>query len=92
MPVKLFKGEVLQQDYPEAFTQINHLAEEDYPEAICDLGQLYEYGIGIDKNKRHALLLYEEAAEMGVERARRHYERLSSSNPVKALGALFRRH
>ena len=89
---ELFKGEVLQQDYPEAFTQINHLAEEDYPEAICDLGQLYEYGIGIDKNKRHALLLYEEAAEMGVERARRHYERLSSSNPVKALGALFRRH
>jgi len=88
---ELFKGEVLKQDHPEAFTQINHLAEQDYPEAICDLGQLYEYGIGIDKNKRHALLLYEEAAEMGVERARQHYERLRSTNPVKTLTSLFRR-
>jgi len=88
---ELFKGEVLKQDHPEAFTQINHLAEQDYPEAICDLGQLYEYGIGIDKNKRHALLLYEEAAEMGVERARQHYERLNSTNPVKTLTSLFRR-
>jgi TPR repeat protein len=64
------------------------LAEEDYPEAICDLGQLYEYGIGIDKNKRHALLLYEEAAEMGVERARRHYERLKNTNPLQSIKSL----
>ncbi len=88
---ELFKGEVLERNHPEAFTQINHLAEQNYPEAICDLGQLYEYGIGIDKNKRHALLLYEEAAEMGVERARHHYERLRGTNPVKALTSLFRR-
>ncbi len=85
---ELFKGEVLQQNYPEAFTQINHLAEEDYPEAICDLGQLYEYGIGIDKNKRHAMLLYEEAAEMGIERARKHYERLKNTNPLKSIKSL----
>ena len=88
---ELFKGDVLKQDHAEAFTQINHLAEQDYPEAICDLGQLYEYGIGIDKNKRHALLLYEEAAEMGVERARRHYERLRGTHPVQTLTSLFRR-
>ncbi len=85
---ELFKGEVLQQNYPEAFTQINHLAEEDYPEAICDLGQLYEYGIGIDKNKRHAMLLYEEAAEMGIERARKHYERLKNANPLQSVKSL----
>jgi hypothetical protein len=85
---ELFKGDVLKQNYPESFTQINSLAEEDYPEAICDLGQLYEYGIGIDKNKRHALLLYEEAAEMGVERARRHYERLKNTNPLQSIKSL----
>ncbi len=85
---ELFKGEVLQQDFPESFTQINRLAEEDYPEAICDLGQLYEYGIGIDKNKRHALLLYEEAAQMGVERAQRHYDRLRNSNPLQSIKSL----
>jgi hypothetical protein len=85
---ELFKGEVLKQDYPESFTQINRLAEEDYPEAICDLGQLYEYGIGIDKNKRHALLLYEEAAEMGVDRAKGHYDRLKNTNPIQSIKSL----
>jgi hypothetical protein len=85
---ELFKGEVLQQNYPEAFTQINRLAEEDCLEAICDLGQLYEYGIGIGKNKRHALLLYEEAADMGVERAKRHFERLKGSNPIQSIKSL----
>ena len=85
---ELFKGEVLQQNFPESFTQINRLAEEDYPEAICDLGQLYEYGIGIGKNKRHALLLYEEAAQMEVERAQRHYDRLRSSNPLQSIKSL----
>ncbi len=85
---ELFKGEVLEQNYPESFTQINRLAEEDCPEAICDLGQLYEYGIGIDKNKQHALLLYEEAAEMGVERAHKHYERLKSASPIGSLKSI----
>ena len=85
---ELFKGEVLQQDFPESFTQINRLAEEDYPEAICDLGQLYEYGIGINKNKQHALLLYEEAAQIGVERAQRHYDRLRGSNPLQSIKSL----
>jgi hypothetical protein len=85
---ELFRGDVLQQNYPDAFTQINQLAEEDYPEAICDLGQLYEYGIGIDKNKQHAMLLYEEAAEMGVERAQKHFERLKSASPIGSLKSI----
>jgi len=88
---ELFKGDVLVPDHAEAFTQINRMAEEDYPEAICDLGQLYEHGIGIDKNKRHALLLYEEAAALGIERARHHYERLRRSNPLRTLASLFSR-
>ena len=88
---ELFKGDVLKPDHAEAFTQINRMAEEDYPEAICDLGQLYEHGIGIDRNKRHALLLYEEAAAMGIERARQHYERLRRTNPIRNLTSLFSR-
>ncbi len=74
---ELFKGEVLEIDYPEAFTQINRLSEHDYPEAICDLAQLYEYGYGIKKDKKTAILLYEEAAEMGIDRAEKHLERLT---------------
>ena len=86
---ELFKGEVLKVDYPEAFTQINRLAEHDYPEAICDLAQLYEYGYGIKKDRKTALLLYEEAAEMGVERAEKHVDRLSTKGGL--LGSLFGR-
>ena len=79
---ELFKGEVLKTDYPEAFTQINRLAEHDYPEAICDLAQLYEYGYGIKKDKKTAQLLYEEAAQMGVARAQKHVERLSRKKGI----------
>jgi len=85
---ELFKGEVLKADYPESFTQINRLAEHDYPEAICDLAQLYEYGYGIKKDKKTAQLLYEEAAEMGVARAQKHVERLSSKRGI--LSAFFK--
>ena len=82
---ELFSGEVLQKDHGEAFTQIKILAEKNFPEAICDLGQFYEYGIGIDKDKKMALILYEEAAEMGVERAKRHVERLKKSRGLFGL-------
>jgi len=85
---ELFKGEVIVADYPESFTQINRLAEHDYPEAICDLAQLYEYGYGIKKDKKTATLLYEEAAQMGVARAQKHVERLTSK---KGLLSLFKR-
>ena len=79
---ELFTGDVLQKDYPESFTQINRLAEHDYPEAICDLAQLYEYGYGIKKDRKTAILLYEEAAEMGIPRAQKHLERLSHQKGI----------
>ncbi len=76
---ELFRGDVLQEDHAESFTQINSLADQNFAEAICDLGQFYEHGIGISRDRQMALLLYEEAAEMGVERAKKHYERLGGS-------------
>ncbi len=82
---ELFKGEVIQKDHAESFTQINTLADQNFAEAICDLGQFYEYGIGIGKDRQMALLLYEEAAELGVSRARKHYERLKNSRGLKGL-------
>jgi len=82
---ELFKGEVIEEDHAEAFTQINTLADQNFPEAICDLAQFYEHGVGIGKDRQLALLLYEEAAEMGVARAARHYERLKNSRGIKGL-------
>jgi len=77
----LYKGDILQKNSPEAFTLINRLAvNDDYPEAICDLAQFYEYGIGIDKDKKKALMLYEEATDLGIKRATEHFERLNKQN------------
>jgi len=82
---ELFRGEIIQQDHAEAFTQINTLADQNFAEAICDLGQFYEHGVGIGKDRQMALLLYEEAAEMGVARARKHYERLKNSRGLMGV-------
>lgn len=77
----LFRGEILQKNIDEAFTLMNRLAvNEDYPEAICDLAQFYEYGIGVPKDKNKAELLYEEASDLGIQRATPHYERLRKEN------------
>lgn len=77
----LYKGEILQKNLAESFTIINRLAtHDDYPEAICDLAQFYEYGIGIDKDKKKAELLYEEAMNAGITRATDHYERIKKQN------------
>ena len=85
----LFKGDIVKKNLPEAFTLINRLAmDDDYAEAICDLGQFYEHGIGIDKDTHRAEVLYKEAMELGISRAKRHYERLSKANKG-VLGKLF---
>jgi hypothetical protein len=77
----LYKGELLQKNPAESFTLINRLAtNDDYPEAICDLAQFYEYGIGIDKDKKKAELLYKEAMNLGIQRAINHYERIRKEN------------
>jgi len=77
----LYKGEILQKNLAEAFTLINRLAtNDDYPEAICDLAQFYEHGIGIDKDRKKAELLYEEAMNSGIKRAMGHYERIKKQN------------
>ncbi len=77
----LFKGDLLEQNLPEAFTLINRMAMDDnYPEALCDLAQLYEHGIGIEKDKARAEALYKEAMEAGIKRAKPHYERLAKGN------------
>ncbi len=77
----LYKGEILKKNLAESFTLINRLAtNDDYPEAICDLAQFYEYGVGIDKDRKKAELLYEEAMNLGIKRATEHYERIKKQN------------
>lgn len=85
----LYKGEILQKNIPESFTLIYRLAMDDnFPEAVCDLAQFYEHGIGIDKDKQKALVLYKEAMELGIGRAMKHFDRLQKE--TKGLLSIFK--
>ena len=76
----LFRGEILTTDIHKSFQIIFHLANhENYPEAICDLAQLYEHGIGIDKNISKAKSLYTKAANMNIKRASKHLKKLNKN-------------
>ena len=65
------------------------MAINGYPEAICDLAQLYENGIGIDKDKKKAFELYQDAFELGVERADAHITRMEDAS-TGILGKIFK--
>jgi len=86
----LYKGDILKKNVAEAFSLINKLAQNDnYPEAICDLGQFYEHGVGVKKDKVKAKELYEEAMDAGIKRAKNHFTRLNKSK--KGLFSFFKK-
>ena len=86
----LYKGDIIQKNLSESFTLINRLAMNDnYPEAICDLGQFYENGIEVEQDKKRASELYQEAMDLGINRAVNHYNRLHKQR--KGLLSLFKK-
>ena len=74
---EFFKGRLFEKNVDEAFKRIEQLANREYPEAICDLAQFYEHGVGTKKNKKRAKELYEKAMHFGIQRAKRHFGRLT---------------
>jgi hypothetical protein len=78
---ELFRGEILQENRPEAFRIMYRLAENElYGEAMCDLAQFYEYGIETQKDTKKAEALYKDAMHSGIRRAEKHYMRLHKAN------------
>jgi hypothetical protein len=75
---ELYRGQLFEQNIPDAFDLISELADEGYPEALCDLGQFYEHGIGTKKDKKRAKQFYKKSMDHGVHRAQKHYDRLTS--------------
>ena len=77
----LYRGILLKRNLDESFKIMNYLAfDEKYPEALCDLAQFYENGIAIEKNKLQAEMLYKEAMDLGIKRAKNHYERIQKES------------
>ena len=79
---ELFNGRVLKRDLKKSYTVMKFLASKHYPDAFCDLAQFYEYGIGVPKDKKTALKLYEKAFELGVDRATKHINRIKESGGI----------
>ena len=76
---ELFSGQILKRNIKASFEIIKALASDFYPEAVCDLAQFYEYGLGVPKDKKVAMRLYEKAFELGSVRASKHINRLKES-------------
>jgi len=75
---ELYRGNIIKQNIEEAFNKMYDLAKiHNYPEAICDLAQFYEHGVGVKKDIKEAIELYDEAMQLGITRAIKHYDRLS---------------
>jgi len=81
---ELFKGQILKRNIKASFELMTKLANSGYADAICDLGQFYEYGVGVAENKKIALKLYEKAFELGLQRATKHINRLKESSSLLA--------
>ena len=77
---ELFKGKVLKRDIEKSYKLMVELANNGYGDAICDLGQFFEYGIGVAENKKKALKLYEKAFELGINRATKHINRIKENS------------
>jgi len=77
---ELYKGVIVNKNIAESFLIIDKLAVDENAEALCDLGQFYENGIGVTKDKKKAEKLYKKSMDLGIKRAKTHYNRMRKAN------------
>lgn len=73
---ELFKGTLFASNPTASFGLFSNSARNGNAEALCDLALFYKNGITVDRNKKHALKLYKQAMDAGVQRAKKQYEML----------------
>ena len=59
----------VQQDFNKAFEYYQMAAKQNDPIALNNLGSLYFNGIGVEKDNRTALTLFQKAADLGNDNA-----------------------
>ena len=59
------QGWGVERDYARARHWYERAVELDHGPAFFNLGQLYEYGLGVNKDEDRAVDLYREAARRG---------------------------
>ena len=63
------QGWGVERDYARARHWYERAIEQDLGSAFYNLGQLYEYGFGVNQDEDRAVELYREAARRGDELA-----------------------
>lgn len=67
------------KDYENAFKWFMAAAEQGNADAMNELAQYYEFGIGVQKNKKKAKDLYKLALDNGCAEAKEGYNRLNAA-------------
>jgi TPR repeat protein len=62
---KYSKGEVIQQDFKQAFYWVNKAAEQGHPKAQNKLGFFYQKGQGVPQDYQKAIDWYKKSADQG---------------------------
>ena len=64
--LQIQKNGYIDNKYGNWLKQLRSQAQSNDPDSIFLLGQLYQHGIGVDKNTNQAMLLYKKAGSMGM--------------------------
>ena len=57
------------RDYSRAYDYYDESAKQSYPPAVTQLGILYYYGEGVDRNYRESVKYFQKAVDLGDKRA-----------------------
>lgn len=61
----LIDGRGCPKNLTEGFNWVKKSADQDYPNALYSLGVCYQFGYGVEEDKKEAFRFYERAAEKG---------------------------
>ncbi len=75
----LLKGLGTARNLDEAFSWFSNSAAQNYGFAMNNLGGMYEAGYGTPKDLEKAKQLYQKAGDLGIEIAKKNFERLTAA-------------
>ncbi|MFT5304019.1 MAG: TPR repeat protein [Mariniblastus sp.] len=89
LAVTYLKGKSLPKQQPLAIQMLTEASDEEMPIAMAELGNCYEFGIGVRADLKRALERYEAALEGGFDQVEPAIQRVAGQ--LKNKGGLFNR-
>lgn len=89
LAIEYLSGKKLSKQRDQAIAMLRDAVEQGDPIAMAELGDCYEFGIGVEADPNTALKYYQESLEMGFEDVEPAFKRVSAQ--LKKSGGLFDR-